>query len=128
MRESAEAILGRDSFFIDPNDQGGMLVKDRMLIALCSRAPKPGTVVVSFRASTPPNTVALLISQMVLRGLKIELDPYFEFNHNGDMLVGAEACRFFAENAMLLLFGEKPASVGANSVRPKGQYVKHRFN
>jgi hypothetical protein len=82
---------------------------------------------VSLRASISPNIAALLISSLTT-SFKIELDPNFEFDHNGDMLLGREATRHFIDNAKLIMYGEREPSKDSMAVRNKGSYTKHKFN
>jgi hypothetical protein len=119
------AVLGPKTLSIDEGGLGAMIQKNGLVVALLQVVTgTDDTLAISFRASTPPITVAL-ISTHLNKVYKIELDQCFEFDHNGDLITGPLARRFFAENSLLLLYGEKQKSKDSTNVRPKGAYLRH---
>jgi hypothetical protein len=126
--KAVELVLGKDSFLLDGSGGGGTVSKGRTLLALVVRGRNDYTLIVSFRASVQPNTAAMISSALVVAGFRLELDPHFEFDSNGEMVTGSKAVRFFAENAKFILLGERDPSPSAIIVRPKGPYTKHHFN
>lgn len=126
--QAVETVLGEGSLVIDPDQLGALAVRKGICLAVIQLTRIPDMLIVSLRASCSPNVSALIVSSLNAASFKIELDPNFEFDDNGEMLLGREATRYFIDNAKLIMYGEREPSKDSTVVRPKGAYTKHKLN
>jgi hypothetical protein len=126
LKMAMEAVIGPNSFLLDNEQQGGVIVEHKRLLALIGRFDEAG-ISIALMASLTPNTAALITSN-IANHYNARLEPVFEFGKENELLNGPEAQRYAAENAVWLLYGEKQQSKDAIVVRPKGASLKHRIN
>lgn len=127
IEDTVEAFLGKGCLMVDPDQLGALIVKKGVCLVIIQRSKIDDLLIVNLRVSCTPNMSARIITSLSL-SFRIELDQSFEFDHNGDMLFGHEATRYFVENAKLIMYGEIEPSKDSTVVRPKGPYTKHSFN
>jgi hypothetical protein len=104
---AAEATLGPNSFLYSEKGDCALIIdpaSDKTMAIVAEG--EDGRTSISFRCSCPPNVVAILTVQLV-KSFILTLDRSFEFSKNGEALFGPKAFRYFADNAVAVLFDDE---------------------